>query len=230
MTGEGILLLDKPVGKSSFYLVHLLRKLTGIRKIGHAGTLDPFATGLMVMLVGKSATRTQDTYLNHDKAYSVTLELGTATTTFDTEGEVTESSSYRPTPQELEIALEQFQGTILQTPPMFSAKKVNGKKLYELARKGETVERTPREITVKTTLINYDYPDIKLHVECSKGTYIRTIAHDLGHTLGSCAHAKTLRRTRCGPFHLDDALTVEALQSPNLSLKEHLLPCTESIV
>lgn len=203
---EGILAVYKPPGKTSFSLIHVLRKKTGIRKIGHAGTLDPFAEGVMILLIGRTFTRQASTFQNQDKEYVANLHLGETTTTFDPEGEIVERSDYIPTQQQVEEALTQFQGTIEQIPPMYSAKKVQGKKLYELARKGIEIERKPITVEVKTTLISYEYPSLILKVECSKGTYIRTIGHDLGKALKCGAHLKKLTRTRCGSYGLDDCV------------------------
>jgi tRNA pseudouridine55 synthase len=208
---EGILLVDKPQGKTSFSLVGLLRKTTGVKKIGHAGTLDPFATGLMILLIGKKYTRQSDHFLVHDKEYVTTLHLGTSTDSFDCEGERTSHSSYIPTLEEVSMALEYFQGTINQIPPMFSAKKVGGKKLYELARRGITIERQPVAVTVSTRLIAYEYPYLELHISCSKGTYIRSIGHDLGLMLQCGAHLTKLRRLRSGPFLLEKAVSGDSL-------------------
>ena len=203
---EGILLVNKPAGKTSFSLIRALRKKTNIKKIGHAGTLDPVATGVMILLIGKAFTTQADTFIHQDKEYEATLHLGIETTTFDPEGEITNQSNLIPTPSQVKHALQQFQGTIQQIPPMFSAKKVKGKKLYELARKGIEIEREPITITLQTTLLAYNYPDLTLKIACTKGTYIRTIAADLGKALGCGAHLKKLTRTRCGPYHLKDCI------------------------
>jgi tRNA pseudouridine55 synthase len=219
---HGILLVDKPLKKSSFYLVHLLRKLTGIKKIGHAGTLDPLATGVMVMLVGKTYTTQSDSFLNDDKEYEVIIELGSDTSTYDREGEVVHKSNFIPTLEDIEKALLSFQGPCEQTPPMFSAKKQDGKRLYELARKGIDVERKKQPVFLTTKLISYDYPNLKLFVHCSKGTYIRSIAHDLGHLLGSFGHVQELKRVRSGRFHIGQCLDVATLLDPNFSYIDHL--------
>lgn len=203
---EGILLVDKPKGKTSFSLVSALRRKTGIQKIGHAGTLDPFATGLMIMLIGKEFTRLSDQYLTQEKEYQCTVCLGVTTDTYDCEGAVTQTSSHIPSLSDIETALTHFSGTILQIPPMFSAKKIKGKKLYELARKGISVERAPVSVTLKTTLISYTYPHLKLHIVCSKGTYIRSLAYDLGTLLTCGAHLDELRRLRSGSFSIDQAI------------------------
>lgn len=194
----------KPVSKTSFSLVSVLRKLTNIRTIGHAGTLDPFADGVMVLLIGKPYTKLSDQFLNDDKAYRTTVHLGITTDSYDIDGETTSQSPYIPTLSEVKEVLLKFQGKILQTPPMFSAKKVNGKKLYELARKGITIERQAVPVNVQIELISYSYPYLELNVECSKGTYIRSLAYDIGVELTCGAHLSTLTRTRSGKFSLAD--------------------------
>ena len=177
---EGILLVNKPKGQTSFSLVAILRRVLNVKKIGHAGTLDPFATGVMVMLVGRNYTRLSDQFLLKDKEYVARLRLGIATDTFDCEGEIRSESDYIPSLQEIHAAIAYFQGEFEQIPPMFSAKKVNGKKLYELARKGIEIERTPVKIRATTELVSYNYPYLEFRVTCSSGTYIRSIGHDLG--------------------------------------------------
>jgi tRNA pseudouridine55 synthase len=220
---EGILLLDKPKGCTAFSLVALLRKCLGVRKIGHSGTLDPFATGVMVMLVGRNFTRLSDQFLSQSKAYWAEVHLGIATDTYDCDGTVTEQSERVPTLAEIQQALKQFEGEILQVPPMYSAKKQNGKKLYELARQGKTVERLPVKVEVTITLENYQYPYLSFSVSCSKGTYIRSIAHDLGKVLGVGAHLSQLRRTRSGDFHIQNCLDVNQLKSLSLEeIKQHI--------
>jgi tRNA pseudouridine55 synthase len=214
----GILLLDKPRGKTSFSLVALLRRLSGIKKIGHAGTLDPFATGIMVMLIGKAYTRLSDQFIHHDKEYITKLHLGIATDSYDCDGRVTSTSQKVPLLSEIQEALKNFQGAVLQTPPMFSAKKINGKKLYKLARIGIEVERQPVPITLQTELISYAYPFLELKIACSKGTYIRSIAQDLGQLLGSGAHLIELVRTKSGPFHLKDCVDVSSLNESNFKI------------
>lgn len=201
---EGILPLNKPEGKTSFSLIRELRKITGIKKIGHAGTLDPFASGVMIYLIGKNFTRKADEFISQDKEYRATIHLGVETTTYDPEGEILSQTDRVPSMEEIEQALTHFQGRTMQIPPMFSAKKIKGKKLYELARKGIEVERKPCQVELETTLINYSYPHLELHITCSKGTYIRSIAHDLGKLLETGGHLSALVRTRCGPYRLED--------------------------
>lgn len=205
---EGILLVNKPKGVTSFSLVGLLRKRLGVKKIGHAGTLDPLATGVMVMLVGRNYTKLSDQLLSKDKEYVAEIFMGKSTDTYDAEGQVTHESKKIPTLEEIVKALESFQGEIEQIPPMFSAKKVNGKKLYELARKGKMIERKSVKIEVKTELLSYNYPYLHLKIACSKGTYIRSIAHDLGTLLGCGAHLSNLQRTKSGTYSIEECIDI----------------------
>jgi tRNA pseudouridine55 synthase len=220
---EGILLVNKPRGKTSFSLVSALRKMVGIRKIGHAGTLDPFATGVMVMLIGKNYTRLSDQLLTQDKEYLAQAHLGIATDTYDCEGKPTATSGAIPTREQIEEALQQFQGEIDQQPPMYSAKKIQGKKLYELARKGKTIDRPSAKVWVHTELVDYDYPLLTLKITCSKGTYIRSLAHDLGSLLGCGAHLSALKRLRSGLYRLEECLDGEQLIPENLHLLSQAL-------
>lgn len=208
---QGVLLVDKPRGKTSFSLVSVLRKRTGVQKIGHAGTLDPFATGLMILLIGKEFTRLSDSYLSTEKEYEAQLTLGTSTDSYDCDGQITVTSTHIPTLVDIEIALQNFQGNVQQIPPMFSAKKMNGKPLYKWARKGIEITRPAIEVTMRTTLLRYDYPFLSLHVVCSKGTYIRSIAHDLGVYLGCGAYLSELRRLRCGSYHVSQSIPGDLL-------------------
>jgi tRNA pseudouridine55 synthase len=203
---EGILLVDKPRGKTSFAIIAALRKILSVQKIGHCGTLDPFATGLLVVLIGRNYTKLSDTFLGHDKTYLAELYLGKETNTYDCDGEVVSSSALVPTLDELKSCLTRFQGKVLQVPPMFSAKKIDGRKLYELARKGIEVERQPVEVTLACELLDYSYPYARIKVSCSKGTYIRSIAQDLGQRLGCFAHLSSLSRIQSGSFSLDNAI------------------------
>lgn len=203
---EGMLLINKPEGRTSFSLIRSLRKLLGVKKIGHAGTLDPFATGVMVILVGRNYTRLSDRLLLQDKEYLATLSFGVTTDTYDCDGKVMARSKKVPDLAAIEEAVGRFQGEIEQIPPMFSAKKVQGKKLYELARKGESIERVAAKVHVETTLLSYSYPTLDLRITCSKGTYIRSIAHEMGQMLGCGAHLSQLNRVRSGPFCLEECL------------------------
>lgn len=221
---SGILLFDKPLGRSSFSLVHIVRKRLSVQKVGHAGTLDPFATGLLVLLVGRSWTSKSNLLLNAEKEYRATMFLGVSTDTFDREGVVTQRSSYVPSRAEIIEALAYFQGEILQTPPMFSAKKIQGKRLYELARKGMEVERVQQLVRVESSLESYEYPLLRVHFVCSKGTYIRSLVHDLGEKLGSHAYTQELRRLRSGSFRIEEAITLQAFDEMTLpQIQEKLL-------
>jgi tRNA pseudouridine55 synthase len=219
---SGILLVDKAPSTTSFHLVSLLRRITRIEKIGHAGTLDPFATGVMVMLIGREYTQKSDQFLSSDKQYKATLQLGITTDTYDIDGQVTARSDVVPSLQQIQIALATFQGEILQIPPMFSAKKIGGKKLYDLARRGITIERQPVKVRLDIKFIRYDYPEVEILVDCSKGTYIRSLAHDIGQMLSCGAHLKTLSRTRSGPFTLEECIPQAHLNNPQLDLTPHL--------
>ncbi|SCA62951.1 tRNA pseudouridine synthase B [Chlamydiales bacterium SCGC AG-110-M15] len=215
---QGILLINKPKGHSSFSLIRTLRRRLNIRKIGHAGTLDPFATGVMIYLIGRDFTRKSDLFLNQDKEYIADVHLGVSTDTFDTEGKVTAYSEKVPTYDEVMNAITHFQGDIEQIPPMYSAKKVNGKKLCDLAREGKTAPRKPIYVKVETEILAYDYPNLRIQVNCSKGTYIRSIADELGAILGCGAHLSDLTRIRSGQFCLDDCLDGDLLQDPDCPL------------
>lgn len=220
---EGILLVNKPQARTSFSLIRALRKLTGIKKIGHAGTLDPFATGVMVILIGRVYTRISSELLLQDKEYLATVSLGVTTDTYDCDGKVVANSKKIPTQEEIEQALLKFQGEIEQVPPMYSAKKVQGKKLYELARKGVTIERTPAKVQLTTEMLAYSYPNLSLRVACSKGTYIRSIAHELGQLLGCGGHLSKLNRTRSGIFSLEACIDGSLLDRPDFDITPHLL-------
>ncbi|HSX13040.1 MAG TPA: tRNA pseudouridine(55) synthase TruB [Chlamydiales bacterium] len=217
----GILLIDKKQGSTSFRLVSLLRKRTGIKKIGHAGTLDPFATGVMVMLVGRDSTKQSNSLLNSDKQYLTTLHLGITTDSYDIDGKIVDTNPLIPTLEQIQSTLAHFQGEIMQTPPMFSAKKIQGQKLYDLARKGITVPRQPVPVRITVEFVSYTYPKLELFVDCSKGTYIRTLGHDIGQMLGCGAHLSTLTRTRSGNFKISECISEENILDPHFDLKEH---------
>lgn len=224
---SGLLLVNKPKGTTSFSLVSATRKVCDVQKVGHAGTLDPFATGVLVLLVGKEFTRLSDKFLTQDKEYEATLKLGIRTDSYDVDGNTVATSPYVPSEEEILKAIEAFQGNILQTPPMFSAKKVGGKKLYELARKGIEIERKAVPVHVKIDFLNYEYPFLKINVSCSKGTYIRSLAEDIGLTLGCGAHLTELNRTRSGPFLLSNCFDGNLLMTRDRSLVLPLLPLSE---
>ncbi len=214
---QGILPVKKPRGKNSFWLVAVLRRHLGVKKIGHAGTLDPFATGVMVMLIGKTYTKLSDRFLGQEKEYRARVRLGVATDTYDCDGQVTMQSEAIPSLEQVTDCLTFYQGEIDQIPPMFSAKKRQGKKLYELARCGIEVPREPVKVTLTTSLLGYAYPYLDLNIACSKGTYIRSVAHDLGQWLGCGGYLTDLLRTRSGGFHLDNCFDGEEFNSPGFS-------------
>lgn len=219
---QGILLVDKPAGWNAFKLVAILRRRLGVKKIGHAGTLDPFATGVMVMLVGRDYTRLSDSFLTCDKEYVGTVRLGVSTDSYDLDGTETAHSDLVPTREQVEEALKSFQGTVLQTPPMFSAKKVGGKKLYDLARQGITIERKPVEVTMQVELVDYSYPYLQIKVRSSKGTYIRSLANDLGDLLGCGGHLVSLRRTRSGDFPVERCIEGARLEDDSYDFVDEL--------
>jgi tRNA pseudouridine55 synthase len=211
---EGILLIDKPKDHTSHDVVARLRGILKMKRIGHAGTLDPMATGLLIVLVGK-ATRVSQYLISLDKEYEGTVELGKVTETQDADGELMETRPVPPLTQaQVQTAINSFLGDQYQTPPMYSAIKIDGVPLYKSARKGEEVEREPRFIRVmswEVTAFNSPRFDFKMRV--SKGTYVRTLAHDLGQKLGCGAHLAALRRTATDKFNVSQALTLEQLQA-----------------
>jgi tRNA pseudouridine55 synthase len=218
---NGYMLIDKPLGKSAFHLVAVLRKRLRVKKIGHAGTLDPLATGVMVMLIGRY-TKLSDQFLSQRKEYIATIHLGIETDSYDGEGKEIARNPLIPSDVEVKEALTHFQGDVLQVPPMFSAKKINGQKLYNLARQGKEIERPPVDVNMEVELIEYAYPIVKVRVDCSKGTYIRSLAHDLGRRLGSGAYLAGLVRTKSGSFGLESCISPEQLYSDEVDLKSFL--------
>lgn len=211
---SGIIIIDKPAGWTSMDVCAKLRGILGERRIGHAGTLDPMATGVLPVFVG-SATRAVEFAEKGDKEYLAGLRLGLVTNTQDITGEILEERPVSVTRPELTALLERFTGDILQIPPMYSAIKRNGKKLYELARKGVEVERAPRPVTIhELELLGWPDAgeDFSLRVRCSKGTYIRTLCHDIGQALGCGGCMSSLRRTMAAGFTLDQAVTLEQVQ------------------
>ncbi|MBO9353622.1 tRNA pseudouridine(55) synthase TruB [Bordetella petrii] len=225
---DGVLLLDKPVGLSSNHALQRARRSMDAAKAGHTGTLDPFATGLLVCCMGR-ATKISGAMLDADKAYRATLQFGEETDSGDLTGHVVARADqgYSVTEAALREALSRFQGTIEQVPPMYSALKRDGKPLYEYARQGIELERPPRQVTLyRIDLLSLQGTRAEIDVACSKGTYIRTLAQDIGRALGCYAHLAALRRTHVGPFSLDRAVTLEALQAMT-DPKQALLALTE---
>lgn len=210
---DGIIIIDKPEGISSFSAVARIRRLFGERKVGHTGTLDPLATGVLPILVGR-AVKASDYLLTSDKHYIATLKLGIATDTEDITGSIISRSDNIPTEARVREVVASFIGSYEQTPPMYSAIKVGGKKLYELAREGKTVEREARTVTIENILVEKICDDeYTLDVTCSKGTYIRTLCADIGAALGSFGTMKTLRRAEAAGFTLSDAIPLDELEN-----------------
>ena len=208
----GILLIDKPAGWTSSDVVAKLRGVLHERRIGHSGTLDPMATGLLAVFVGR-ATRAVEFAEAQDKRYLAALRLGCVTDTQDSTGARIGGEPRAVTEEELKAALEVFRGEIRQIPPMYSAVKVKGQKLYEIARRGGEVERQPRAVTIHTLdLIGRDGEDYLLDVRCSKGTYVRTLCHDIGQTLGCGGCMSALRRVQAGDFRIEDAYSLQQVQ------------------
>jgi len=211
---SGVLLVDKDPGMTSHDVVAIARRSMGIKKIGHCGTLDPMATGLLMLVVGR-ATKIQDLLMSEDKQYVGTITLGATTTTQDAEGEIIEEREVGPLGDEdIRAAFEKYSGNFEQIPPMVSAIKKDGVPLYKLARKGQEVKRDPRPVYVTNyELTRVSLPEIDFTVNCSKGFYVRSYAHDIGATLDCGGHLSALRRTRSGEFTLERAVGVEALKS-----------------
>ena len=216
---DGVLVIDKPPRLTSFDVVQKVRRSLKVKKVGHTGTLDPMATGVLPLCLGE-ATKLAQFVTEANKAYEATLELGATTDTLDADGQVLER---RPVPEvtaeRLERALDAFRGTFLQTPPMYSAVKVGGRRLYELARAGQEVERAPRSVTVhELVLRDFSATQVQLSVRCSKGFFVRVLAAELGEQLGCGAHLVALRRTQSGPFSLADAVPLAAvLERPEVA-------------
>ena len=225
----GFINIYKPKGITSHDVISVLRRITKIKQIGHTGTLDPFAEGVLPVCIGK-ATRLIE-FLNDDKAYIGTVKLGKSTTTYDIEGEEVNRSDKEVNIDQIKKELENFKGDIEQLPPVYSAIKVKGKKLYEYARKGETVEIAPRRVSInKLEVLNYD-PEkrtLELYIDCSKGTYIRSIANDLGEKLGTYGHLSKLVRVKAGDFIIDDAVRLENLNSID-DVKKNLINPLEKL-
>jgi tRNA pseudouridine55 synthase len=210
---DGILNIDKPAGKTSYGVVAVVKRLSGERRVGHAGTLDPAATGVLPVCLGQG-TRFVEFLMDTTKAYRAQIELGTATDTYDSSGQVIQQGDPSGIDRaQVESALDSFRGSIRQTPPMYSAIKHRGRPLYELVRAGINIERKARTVQIhRLDLVTWQPPVATVEVECGKGTYIRSVAHDLGQLLGCGAHLKSLVRTRCGPFDIRDAIPMSKLE------------------
>ena len=211
---DGVLLVDKPRGPTSHDLVDQVRRRFGLRKVGHGGTLDPMATGLLLLLLGR-ATKLSARFMGSDKTYEGTLQLGVATDSYDADGQVVREADYRHvTHEQLEGEMRRRVGDLFQTPPMVSAVKVQGVPLYRRARRGETIERPPRLVHVyEFRLKAFTPPAADFVVRCTKGTYVRSLCADVGDALGCGAHLSALRRTQSGDFKLDEAVTLDTLMA-----------------
>ncbi|MBI5300382.1 MAG: tRNA pseudouridine(55) synthase TruB [Deltaproteobacteria bacterium] len=207
---NGILVVDKPSGPTSHDICQYFKHQLGVKKVGHAGTLDPLASGVLILLID-GATKLQSVFMGKEKEYEFTIRLGVATDTYDSEGKVVQES---PMPsdavEQIQSMLQEFRGEILQTPPAYSALKKNGKPFYKLAREGKEVKPEPRKITVYALeIIHHVLPFVTLRARCSSGTYVRSIAHDIGQKLACGAHVTALRRLRSEPFGVEDAIKIE---------------------
>lgn len=219
---SGLLLIDKPAGMSSFGVVARVRRQLSQQagkkvKVGHTGTLDPFATGLMIIVVGDYCKRAGE-FSKLDKSYEATIRLGQTSSTGDPEGDITPVSDTKPTKQAVDAALVPLRGEIQQTPPIYSAIKIDGQRAYKLAREGKTVDMPTRTVTVHSLeLVNYAYPELTIACHVSSGTYIRTLAQDIGEALGTGAYTTALRRTTVGKWSLNGALDPENISFSDLT-------------
>jgi tRNA pseudouridine55 synthase len=226
VTDDGILLIDKPMGWTSFDVVAKIRgtrraafKAQGIAptkrqlRVGHAGTLDPFATGLLIILLG-DATKRSDEFLKQDKTYEATVTLGATSSTGDLEGDITPVSDAKPNDEAIQATLSRFTGPITQIPPAYSAIKINGQRAYKLARKGQDIEIPSRQVTIHALeVLSYEYPELKIRTHVSSGTYIRSLAQDIGEALGTGAYCNELRRTQIGDMDITQATEVSKVTS-----------------
>lgn len=220
----GVLLVDKPQQWTSFDVVKKIRGMLRIPKVGHAGTLDPLATGLLI-LASQSWTRKLDVFQALEKVYEGTMRFGEVTPSYDSDTDVSEIHAFEHvTLDMLKEGAASFVGAIEQLPPMYSAVKVGGKRLYAMARKGQTIERQPRSVTIdEFEILSYDAPDARFRIRCSKGTYVRSLAYDLGRQLGCGAHLTALRRTSIGAYSVDEAWSLDALSQHVRESESHAL-------
>ncbi|MGD8814262.1 MAG: tRNA pseudouridine(55) synthase TruB [Anaerolineales bacterium] len=231
MKDFGLLVVDKPVGPTSHFVVQVVRRGTRVRKVGHAGTLDPRASGVLVLCLG-AATRLSEYLSTSEKRYEAVIRFGASTKTYDTEGEIVRHTGIAPSLDEIEDVLPRFKGDIQQVPPPFSAIKVKGRKAYEIAREGQNVDLAPRVVTIfDLETVSYDPPDLTLGVLSSAGTYIRSLAHDIGEMLSTGAHLAALRRTKAGPFSLEDTLPLAKLEASFVTgtWEQFVLPAKDAI-
>ncbi len=223
---DGVLPVDKPTGMTSHDVVDAIRRKVGIKRVGHGGTLDPAATGVLLIMLGRG-TKLSDRLMSSDKTYEGTLYLGSATDSQDATGTVTAEGPWEHITQEqIEEEMKSFKGDIYQTPPMVSAVKINGVPLYKLARKGKTVERKPRLVHIyKFKILDFNPPEVKFVLKCTKGTYVRTICHDIGEKLGCNAHLSALRRTSAGSMDIEATTPLnELLEMDYQLLLDKIIP------
>ncbi len=214
---NGILIVDKPSGMTSHDVVHDIRRKFRMRRVGHAGTLDPLATGILILLLGQ-ATKLSNRFIGFDKAYAATMKLGTVTDTADIEGKITDEKPYAHiTQNQVEDVMRAFEGEQEQLPPMYSAVRHKGKKLYELARQGIEVERQTRKVNISCLKMeSFGLPEVSFYMECSKGTYVRQLAADMGHRLGCGACITQIRRVKTGPFVIEQAANLSDINESHL--------------
>jgi tRNA pseudouridine55 synthase len=227
----GLIIVDKPVGPTSHAIVNAVRKGTGVRKVGHAGTLDPRASGVLVLCLG-AATRLSEYLSAGSKRYQAVIRFGTTTDTYDADGTTVRETGRAPSLEAIEAVLPEFTGDLEQVPPAFSAIKLKGRKAYQLARAGHDVDLEPRKVTIHAIQPGvYDPPDLELGIECSAGTYVRSLAHDLGQRLSTGAHLAALRRTRAGAFSIDQAVSFGQLQRAfkDRSWTDYVLPAADAL-
>jgi tRNA pseudouridine55 synthase len=223
---DGVLLVDKPTGLTSHDVVDAVRRKFRFKKTGHCGTLDPLATGLLILVLGR-ATKLSESLMNDDKTYEGAMTLGVRTDSHDAEGEIVETKPVPPlTEANIDAAFAKFRGDIYQTPPMVSAVKHQGRPLYKLARKGQTVEREPRLIHIyELSLLKFAPPRVEFRCACTKGTYVRTLASDIGDALGCGAHLADLRRTKSGKFDINDAHRLDDILNGSFeTLRQWVVP------
>jgi tRNA pseudouridine55 synthase len=226
---DGVLVIDKEPGPTSHDVVSSVRRLLKEKKVGHTGTLDPAATGVLPLVLGK-ATKVARYLTGNDKVYEATLRLGANTDTLDREGQVVRERPVEVTEAQVRAAAESFRGPIDQLPPMYSAKKIDGKRLYELARQGMEVEREPKRVTIHSLdVTRVELPDVDVRVRCTAGTYLRVLAEDIGEKLGCGAYLYALRRTDSGAFSLADAITLEQLADNPALARERLVPMARAL-
>lgn len=225
---DGVLIINKPKGYTSHDIVNIIRKELHIKKVGHTGTLDPNATGVLPILIG-NATKISKYLIEHDKTYIAEIKLGEKTTTGDSEGEIIETRNVEKNqPEKIQEVLTKFLGKQKQTPPKFSAIKINGKKAYEYARTGQDIKLEQREIEIfSINLLSYENNNIKFKVKCSKGTYIRTLCEDIAETLGTVGYMNSLERIQVDNFHIEKSVTIEQIRNKSILIEKNIISIEE---